>query len=234
MQENPRLSICVPVYNEAPTLPLILEKLLLLSFSVDFEIVAVDDASTDGSRELLEKYAAASDGSVIVRAHEENRGKAGALSTAFRAARGEILCVQDGDLEYDPKELAGLLLPILRGRADVVFGSRYLPGSRREGGTLLQTLANRFLTTLSNAFTGLRLTDMETCYKVFRREFLGPLPLRARRFAVEPELAARFAVSGARVMERPISHNGRGKGEGKKIGWRDGVEAVRWMVGLHS
>jgi glycosyltransferase involved in cell wall biosynthesis len=218
------------VYNEAPTLSRILDKLLALTLPVEHEILAVDDGSTDGSREILEEYGARSPGGISVRIHERNRGKAGALSTAFVSARGQILTVQDADLEYEPSQLARLLRPILEGKADVVFGSRYLPGSRREGTTMLQTLANRFLTTLSNAFTGLRLTDMETCYKVFRRSVLGPLPLRAKRFAVEPELASRFARAGARVVERPIAYRGRSGAEGKKIGWRDGVEAVGWVV----
>ncbi len=226
----PRLTICVPVYDERGTLRAALERLFSLQLRVSFEVVAVDDGSGDGSGEILRDAAASSAGFLRAFFHEENRGKSAALSTAFGEARGSILAVQDADLEYDPAEFAHLLLPILRGRADAVFGSRYLPGSEREGGTFVQAVANRALTTLCNAVTGLRLTDMETCQKVFLRRFLGPLPLRARGFCVEPELCFRLASRGARVVERPIAYRFRTRAEGKKIGWRDGVAAVVWMA----
>ncbi|MHC5036753.1 MAG: glycosyltransferase family 2 protein [Planctomycetota bacterium] len=230
MPSLPVLSICMPVYNESSTLPEILDRVLSLALPVPFEVVVVDDGSSDGTDALLRERAQSPGEGMVSLFHGENRGKAAALSTAFQVARGSILCIQDADLEYDPRDLPRLIAPVLTGRADAVFGSRYLPGSHREGGTLLQALANRFLTLLSNAFTGLRLTDMETCYKVFRRGALGRAPLRSTRFGVEPELTARIAAWGGRVLELPIRYRARRPEAGKKIGWRDGLAAVGWIV----
>ena len=230
MPDLPVLSICVPAFDERATVAAVIERLLALRLPVPFEVVAVDDGSADGTAALLREAAARSGGRVRALFHDRNRGKAAALSTAFAAARGEVLAVQDADLEYDPADLPRCLAPILEGRADAVFGSRFLPGSKREGAARLQVLANRALTTLSNAFTGLRVTDMETGRKLFLRKALGPLPLRAERFGVEPELCARLAASGARVLELPIAYHARGRAEGKKIGWRDGLEAAGWIA----
>lgn len=226
---DPRLTICVPAYNEAGTLADVLDSLEALSLPVPFEVVVVDDGSRDGTARQLEK-GLAKNPRLRVFTHGENRGKSAALSTAIRAARGDWIAIQDADLEYDPAEYARLLGPLMRGEADAVYGSRYLPASRRDAPTRLHTLANRFLTTLSNLFTGLRLTDMETCHKLFQKSHIGEMPFRAQRFAVEPEITARLARSGARVLELPVAYRPRNRGQGKKIGFRDGLEAVLWII----
>ncbi len=220
-----RLSVVVPVYNEIGTVRALLERVRGVPLQV--EIVVVDDGSTDGTRDLLPGLDEEGLIDVLV-LHERNRGKGAALRTGFQHATGDVVVVQDADLEYDPLELPLLLEPILQGQADAVFGSRFLGGPHR---VLLfwHSVGNRLLTLLSNMFTDLNLTDMETCYKMVRRELLQTLPLTADRFGIEPELTARLAQAGARIYELPISYHGRSYAEGKKIGWKDGVSAL-WSI----
>ncbi len=187
----------------------------------------VDDGSTDGTRDLLRTLE--DDGLIDTLVfHDENQGKGAALRTGFARASGDVVVVQDADLEYDPYELPLLLEPILDGKADAVYGSRFLGGPHR---VLLfwHSVGNRVLTLLSNMFTDLNLTDMETCYKMVRRDLLQSLPLTASRFGIEPELTARLAQADARIYELPISYHGRSYAEGKKIGWKDGVSAL-WSI----
>jgi glycosyltransferase involved in cell wall biosynthesis len=193
---------------------------------IPLEVIVVDDGSSDGTRDLLPKL----EGTLIDKLvmHERNAGKGAALRTGFRHATGDVVVVQDADLEYDPRELPMLLKPILSGRADAVYGSRFLGGPHRVL-FFWHYLGNRFLTTLSNMLTDLNLSDMETCYKMFRREALAGVELRSDRFGIEPELTARMARRGARIYEVPISYRGRTYAEGKKIGWRDGLAAI-WAI----
>jgi glycosyltransferase involved in cell wall biosynthesis len=225
------LSIVIPAYNERPTVEELLRRVAAapLPAGVEREVVVVDDGSTDGTRELLRALAAAGE-PLPFRLIEQprNRGKGAAIRTGLAAAAGDFLVVQDADLEYDPREYPKLLQPILDGEADVVYGSRFLGGPHRAL-FFWHYLGNRFLTTLSNVFTDLNLTDMETCYKVFRREVLDGLELRSDRFGIEPELTAKVARRGARIYEVPISYRGRTYAEGKKIGWRDGLAAI-WAI----
>ena len=234
--DRPLLSVVIPVYNEAGTIEAILSRVAATPH--DKEIIVVDDASTDGSREYLESVdrgeaivrgAAGEPARVRVLFQPENRGKGAALRRGFEAAAGSILLVQDADLEYDPKDYDVLLRPILDGQADVVYGSRFLGGPQR---VLLfwHYLGNRSLTLLSNMLTNLNLTDMETCYKVFRREVLDGIgTLRSDRFGFEPEFTAKVARRRFRVYETPIAYHGRDYAEGKKITWRDGVAAL-WHI----
>jgi glycosyltransferase involved in cell wall biosynthesis len=219
-----RLSVVIPVYNEVHTVERLLRR--VREVDLELEVIVVDDGSTDGTRDLLPSF----EGGLIDRLvlHERNRGKGAALRTGFAAATGDIVVVQDADLEYDPAEIPTLMRPILRGKADAVYGSRFLGGPHRVL-FFWHSVGNRFLTLLSNMFTDVNLTDMETCYKMVRRELLDTLPLTADRFGIEPELTARLAQSGARIYELPISYDGRSYAEGKKIGWRDGVSAL-WCI----
>jgi glycosyltransferase involved in cell wall biosynthesis len=227
----PRLSIVIPAYNECATVRELLLRVTEapLPGGVERELVVVDDGSTDGTRELLRELAARGDpGPFRLVEHEVNRGKGAAIRSGFAAAEGDLVLIQDADLEYDPRDYPRLLQPILEDEADVVFGSRFLGGPHR---VLFywHSLGNRFLTTLSNMLTDLNLSDMETCYKVFRREVLAGLELRSDRFGIEPELTAKVARRGARIFEVPISYRGRTYAEGKKIGWRDGFAAI-WAI----
>jgi glycosyltransferase involved in cell wall biosynthesis len=218
----PWLSVVVPVYNERATVKELLDR--VRAVAVDKEIVVVDDGSTDGTRELLLGLQAG-DGVLRVILQDRNRGKGAALRRGFQAARGAVIIVQDADLEYDPADYAALLAPIERGVADVVYGSRFLGGPHR---VLLfwHYLGNRALTTLSNVLTNLNLSDVWTCYKVFRAEVLQRMRLREDRFGFEAEVTAKVARAGWRVYEVPISYPGRTYAEGKKITWRDGVRGV--------
>jgi len=221
-----KLSVVIPAYNERPTIAEIIRRVQAVEIGLDKEIILVDDGSTDGTRELLQGLA--SPGLKVI-LHERNRGKGRALRTGFAEADGEIVLVQDADLEYNPREYPKLLEPILDGRADVVYGSRFLGGPHRVL-FFWHYVGNKFLTTFSNVLSNLNLTDMETCYKVFRREVLGKIELRSSRFGFEPEITMKLARLGSRFYEVPISYSGRDYTEGKKIGWKDGLAAVFHLV----
>ena len=219
------VSVIIPAYNEIETAERILRR--VREVRLNFQVIVVDDGSTDGTRDLLKKLEA--DGLIDVLVfHERNQGKGAALNTGFSRATGDVVVVQDADLEYDPHEIPLLLEPILEEKADAVYGSRFLGGPNRVL-FFWHSMGNRFLTLLSNMFTDLNLTDMETCYKMVRRELLQSLPLSSARFGFEPEVTARLAQAGARIYELPISYHGRTYDEGKKIGWKDGVEAI-WCI----
>jgi len=224
---DPLLSIVIPVYNEQDTLAAAIER--VLTIDVRKELVIVDDGSSDRSREILE--ALGRDHGVHVVLHADNYGKGAALRTGFAHATGDLVLVQDADLEYDPADVPALMAPILRGDADVVYGSRFLddPTDPDRARPFFHTVGNRWLTWCSNVVTGLDLTDMETCYKCFRRELLADIEIESPRFAVEPELTAKLARRGLRFYEVPIRYNGRGYRDGKKITWRDGVAAM-WAI----
>jgi glycosyltransferase involved in cell wall biosynthesis len=222
------LSVVMPVYNEQATLREITAA--VRAVPIRKELILVDDGSKDGSRAILAELGRLPDVRVIE--HDRNRGKGAALRTGFAAARGSVVVVQDADLEYDPADYPALLAPILDGNADVVYGSRYLVDPRdpgRERDSFVHYFGNRVLTFCSNLFTGLNLTDMETCYKCFRREVLQDIEIRSRRFTVEPEFTAKVARLPVRIHEVPIRYRGRKFAEGKKIGWRDAVAAF-WAI----
>ena len=223
-----RLSVVIPVYNEAATIEQLLARVAAvpLDTAMDKEMIVVDDCSTDGTRDVLAKLPAAY---VTVLLHERNRGKGAALRTGFQAATGDVVLVQDADLEYDPQEYPRLLKPIIDGKADVVYGSRFSGGDSHRVLYFWHYVGNRALTLLSNIFTNLNLSDMETCYKVFRREVIQSLRLEEDRFGFEPEVTGKIAGLRCRVYEVGISYAGRTYDEGKKIGWRDGVRAV-WCI----
>jgi len=225
-----RLSVVIPAYNERATVQDLLVRVSQapLPPGVALEMIVVDDGSRDGTRELLGDLEKAASPPFRLILHPENRGKGAAIRTGFAAATGDVVLVQDADLEYDPRDYPKLLQPILDDEADVVYGSRFLGGPHRVL-FFWHYVGNRFLTTLSNMFTDLNLSDMETCYKVFRREMLDGIELKSERFGIEPELTARFAKRGARMYEVPISYNGRTYAQGKKIGWKDGFSAI-WSI----
>ena len=218
------VTIAIPIYNEVHTLQALVDRVLEAELppGLERELILVDDGSTDGTAAVLTELE--SQGYRVLR-HGINRGKGAALRTAFEHAKGQVVIVQDADLEYDPRDYSKLLQPILEGQADVVYGSRFLGGPHRVH-LFWHYLANRSLTLLSNMTTNLNLTDMETCYKVFRRDVLSRIRLESDRFGIEPEITARIAHLGCRVYEVPISYYGRDYVEGKKITWRDGVAAV--------
>ncbi|MBU0674816.1 MAG: glycosyltransferase family 2 protein [Proteobacteria bacterium] len=220
------ITIVIPVYNEVETIRETLQAVLATPYRK--EVVVIDDGSTDGTMELLKTF---SWPDLVVLFHEKNKGKGRALQTGFEAAQGDIVLIQDADLEYDPGEYSILLQPIFDGKADVVYGSRFAGHGAHRVLYFWHYVGNRFLTLLSNLFTNLNLTDMETCYKVFRREVLAGISIREKRFGVEPELTAKLSrVRGVRIYEVPISYYGRTYEEGKKIGWRDGVSALRCIL----
>lgn len=227
-----KLSVVMPVYNEQATLREIVAA--VLAVPMPKELILVDDGSKDRSREILDDLAKLPDVRVFM--HTENRGKGAALRTGFENARGDIVIVQDADLEYDPRDYPQLVEPILRGDADVVYGSRYLVDERdpdRPRDAFVHYLGNRVLTWFSNLFTGLNLTDMETCYKCFRRSVLESIVIESRRFTVEPEFTAKVARLPVRIFETPIRYRGRKFSEGKKIGWRDAIAAFGAIVRFH-
>ena len=226
-----RVCAVLPVYNEADTIEEIVSRVRATGRVA--EIVAVDDASDDGTRQKLDRLASEID-ELRVFFHETNRGKGAALRTAFAHVESELIVIQDADLEYDPTDYTVLLRPILDGKADVVYGSRFLGGPYVRVHLFWHYVGNRFLTLLSNCFTNLNLTDMETCYKVFRREVAQKLDIQSKSFAVEPEITAKVAKMRVRVYEVPISYSGRDYSEGKKIGPKDAIIAlfaiVRWTL----
>ena len=219
------ISIVIPVYNEAHTI----EELIRRVQSVDLakEIIVVDDCSTDGTSEVLQKFKA--EEGITVLFHQHNQGKGAALRTGFTQVKGEIVIIQDADLEYNPQEYTKLVRPILEGKADVVYGSRFLGGPHRVF-FFWHYLGNKLVTLLSNMFTNLNLTDMETCYKVFKASLLKKFTIESNRFGIEPEITAKLAQLKCRIYEVDVSYSGRDYAEGKKINWKDGIAAVYWIL----
>ncbi len=238
-----KLSVIIPVYNERNTLEEIIRrvravdltinadgenKLLAGPITLEREIVIIDDGSTDGTREILDRWRADPAPDMRIIYHERNGGKGAALRTGFQEARGDLIIIQDADLEYDPRDYVKLLEPLLEGRAPVVYGSRFM-GGPRSAMSLSHTLGNKLLTIFTNILFGTSLSDMETCYKCFRRDVIQDMPLHSRRFEIEPELTAKILKRGFSIFEVPISYNGRAFHEGKKLNWQDGFSAV-WTL----
>jgi len=223
-----KLSIVIPIYNEVNTLETVLEAVRAVEIPLERELILVDDGSTDGTRDLLNKLADEHDDLKVI-LQPENRGKGAALHTGFRNAEGDLVIIQDADLEYDPQDYPALLAPILAGRADVVYGSRFAGGGAHRVVYYWHSVGNKFLTTLSNMMTNINLTDMEVCYKVFKKEVLDGLDLKEERFGFEVEITAKVARGGWVMYEVPISYYGRSYEEGKKITWKDGFRAL-WCI----
>jgi len=218
------VSIVIPCYNEVETLEQIIDA-VLDSPGPDKEVIVVDDASTDGTVDLIREKIESRVSRVIF--HERNCGKGAALRSGFAVASGDIILIQDADLEYDPRDYGRLFAPIEEGKADVVFGSRFVGGDSHRVFYFWHSVVNRMLTLLSNMLTDLNLTDMEVCYKVFRREILEQITIEEDRFGFEPEITAKVARLKCRIYEVGVSYSGRTYSEGKKIGWRDGIHAIR-------
>lgn len=238
-----RLSIIMPVYNERTTLEDIVQRVQAVDLTVNAngknpvlagpveferEIIIVDDGSTDGTRDVLDDWREDPPANMQIIYHERNSGKGAALRTGFQHATGDVIIVQDADLEYDPRDYVKLLEPLLEGRAPVIYGSRFL-GGPRAAMSLTHTLGNQLLTVITNVLYGTSLSDMETCYKCFRRDVIDGMVLRSRAFEIEPELTAKILKRGYTIFEVPISYNGRAFHEGKKISWKDGFSAVRTL-----
>ena len=221
-------TIIIPVYNELPTIARVIGRVAALP--IEKEILIVDDCSTDGTVEVLKKLRDVQGIKLILK--DKNAGKGAALRTGFEHATGDIVVIQDADLEYDPQEIPGLLVPILRKEADVVYGSRFL-GDVQHDKSWIHRTGNAVLTQLSNFFSGLKLTDMETCYKAFRRDALNTVEIQQNRFGVEPEITAKLARKGFHFVEVPISYRPRGYDEGKKIGIKDLFKAL-WCIGRYG
>jgi glycosyltransferase involved in cell wall biosynthesis len=220
------LSVVIPCYNEVATLEQVIDAVLSARIA-ETEIIIVDDGSTDGTGDLIRTKLESRVGRVIF--HDRNRGKGAALRSGFAVVTGDVVLVQDADLEYDPRDYAKLLAPIVEGRADVVFGSRFVGGESHRVFFFWHSVVNRMLTLFSNMLTDLNLTDMEVCYKVFRREVLQQIAIEEDRFGFEPEITAKVARLGCRIYEVGVSYAGRTYSEGKKIGWRDGLQAM-WCI----
>ncbi|MEZ4869586.1 MAG: glycosyltransferase family 2 protein [Caldilineaceae bacterium] len=234
----------MPVFNEQATLEEIVERVRAVDLTVDREglnpllkgpvvlereIVIIDDGSTDGTRSILDRWRAENPSDMQIIYHEQNGGKGAALRTGFLHATGDVLVIQDADLEYDPRDYVKLLEPLLEGRSPVIYGSRFM-GGPRSAMSLSHTLGNQFLTIFTNLLFGTALSDMETCYKCFRRDVIADMPLRSRRFEIEPELTVKILKRGYPIFEVPISYNGRAFHEGKKISWHDGFSAIRTLL----
>jgi len=225
-----KLSVVIPVYNERATLKSVVEK--VLSVPIEIELICVDDGSSDGSRDILSELARHHP-QVSVFLHQRNMGKGAALRRGIQEATGDYLIIQDADLEYDPAEYPLLLEPLIEGRADVVYGSRFLGGRPHRVLYFWHSAGNWFLTLLSNSLTNINLTDMETCYKIFRREIIQSIPIEENRFGFEPEITVKIAKRRLRIYEVGISYQGRTYEEGKKIGWKDGFRAL-WCLLKYS
>jgi len=225
LNEQPLLSVVIPCFNEISTIGKIIEAVRNSPYP-NKEIIIIDDCSTDGTREKLRNEFEGSGLVSKILYHERNRGKGAALRTGFKAATGDIVIVQDADLEYDPNQYSHIIAPIISGRADVVYGSRFMGGQPHRVVYFWHRVGNGFLTLLSNIFTNLNLTDMETCYKAFRREIIQSIEIEENRFGFEPEITAKIARLNCIIYEVGISYYGRTYEEGKKIGWRDGVRAI--------
>jgi glycosyltransferase involved in cell wall biosynthesis len=238
-----KLSIIMPVYNERTTLQEIVQRVREVDLTIhraganhllggpvtlSREIVIVDDGSTDGTRSILDRWREEKPADMRILYHQQNGGKGAALRTGFQNATGDVLVIQDADLEYDPRDYVKLLEPLLEGRSPVVYGSRFM-GGPRSAMSLSHTMGNKLLTIFTNLLFGTSLSDMETCYKCFRRDVIQNMPLRSRRFEIEPELTAKILKRGYPIFEVPISYNGRAFHEGKKISWQDGFSAV-WTL----
>ncbi len=223
-----KLSIVIPIYNEAEHLEEILRQIEAVDIGMDKELILVDDYSTDGTREILKKIQKSEDNSKKIYYHDINRGKGATLRTGFQHITGDITLIQDADLEYDPQDYPKLLEPILTDEANVVYGSRFMKG--RQEGLLRSYLANRFLTSLSNFLNGTKLTDMETCYKVIRTDILKDISLRSDRFGFEPEITAKLAKRKCKIVDVPISYRGRDYHQGKTVSWKDGVAAIFHII----
>jgi glycosyltransferase involved in cell wall biosynthesis len=221
------LSVIIPVYNERDTLERIVARVEEIEF--EKEIILVDDGSTDGTRAILERWQQQNHPGRRIFLQPRNMGKGAALRKGIKEAKGDIVLIQDADLEYDPSEYPNLLVPILDGKADVVYGSRFMGEGPHRVLFFWHYVGNRLLTFLSNAFTNLNLTDMETCYKAFRREVIQGIDLKENRFGFEPEVTAKVAHAGVRIYEVGISYSGRDYAEGKKIGWKDAISAL-WCI----
>ncbi len=225
-----KLSIVIPAYNEGPTIHLILDKIKAVQLlnNIKKEVIIINDCSTDNTKDAILAYQAANtDLPIRFVEHEKNKGKGAALHTGIKEATGEYLIIQDADLEYDPEEYNDLLRPVLKGFADVVYGSRFMGSNPHRILFFWHTIGNKFLTFLSNMFTNLNLTDMETCYKLFKTEMIQGLSLKEQRFGFEPEVTAKVSrIPNIRIYEVGISYYGRTYDEGKKIGWKDGVRAI--------
>jgi glycosyltransferase involved in cell wall biosynthesis len=228
MAAQDRLSILVPVYNEAGTVTEVLDRLLVIALPIPREILVIDDGSTDGTGGALDRYGERGEMLRIIHA-PRNAGKGAAIRRGLDEARGTIIAIQDADLELDPAQLADLIEPILDGQAGVVYGSRFSRG--HPPAPWLTIVANRTLTAVTNVLFRSRITDMETCYKIMRAEVARSLALESNRFDIEPEITAKLLLAGHRIVERPIVFQPRKHAEGKKIGWRDGVRALRVLVG---
>jgi glycosyltransferase involved in cell wall biosynthesis len=223
------VSIVIPVYNEEQTIKSILERVNSVKLPIPKEIIVVDDYSTDSTRDILKDINSSGENNLKIICHNKNLGKGAALRTGFAAANGDIMIVQDADLEYNPNEYPKLMEPILNGNADVVYGSRFIGGGPHRVLFFWHYIGNKFLTLLSNMFTNLNLTDMETCYKAFKKDILSQIEIKENRFGFEPEITAKVAKLDCRIYEVGISYSGRTYKEGKKISWKDGVWAI-WCI----